>query len=209
MTKKLTRQVITPSHKEAGFTLIEMLVSLFIFSLISVGTMAVMGSSLSMRDRVNQGMDDLTQLQTSRAIMRADFERISLSKRRDVLGSFDPYVLTTDTQALVSFTRLGRENPGGLEARGDAARVDYIFRNDQLVRQSWSSDNPTVTAKPNETVLFEDLDTVLLEFISEDLVPVSRLAVLADNSNPLPGVIRFTLTDKKNLTTTHIFELRG
>ncbi len=195
--------------KEAGFTLIEMLVSLFIFSLISIGTMAAMSSSLSMRDRVNQGMEALTQLQASRAIMRADFERISLSKRRDILGSFDPYVLTTDTQALFSFTRLGRENPAGLEPRGDAARVDYIFTNGQLIRQSWSSDNPTITAKPQETILFENLEDLRLEFLSEDLIPVTRLAILADGDVNLPGAIRLTLTDAKNLTTTHIFELRG
>lgn len=200
---------MTPScQNEAGFTLIEMLVSLFIFSLISVGTMAAMGSSLSMRDRVSTGMDELTQLQASRAIMRTDFERVSSRRRRDILGSFDPYVVTTDTNALISFTRLGRENPAGLEQRGDAERIEYIFEDNRLIRHSWPTANPNVSAQPRETVLFTALQSVELEFLSSDLIPVTRLAVPADNTAPVPGVIRFRLTDNKNAVTDHIFELR-
>lgn len=199
----------SPEKNDSGFTLIEMLVSLFIFSLISAGTMAAMGSSLNMRERVNAGIDDLTQLQAARAIMRADFERISLRKRRDILGSFEPYVLTTDGDALISFTRLGRENPGGLEPRGDAERVEYYFRDNALIRQSWPTANPNVSSEPRETILLDGLSSVSVEFLSEDLVPVTRLAVPATNNQSLEGVIRFTLTDQKQGTTEHVFEMRG
>lgn len=199
----------SPGQNDSGFTLIEMLVSLFIFSLISAGTMAAMSSSLNMRERVNAGIDDLTQLQAARAIMRADFERISLRKRRDILGSFEPYVITTDGDALISFTRLGRENPGGLEPRGDAERVEYYFRDNALIRQSWPTANPNVSSEPRETILLNGLSSVSVEFLSEDLVPVTRLAVPATNNQSLEGVIRFTLTDQKQGTTEHVFEMRG
>lgn len=199
------------TSNESGFTLIEMLVSLFIFSLISAGTMTVMSSSIAVRDRVNQGTEDLNKLQAARAIMRADFERISLRARRDILGSFEPYVLTTDGEALINFTRLGRENPGGLEPRGDAERVAYLFRDGNLIRQSWPTANPDVSTKPREIVLFEDLLSARLEFLSEDLIAVTRLAVPveAGESFPLPGVIRFVLTDRRQNISEHIFELRG
>ncbi len=199
----------SPGQNDSGFTLIEMLVSLFIFSLISAGTMAAMSSSLNMRERVNAGIDYLTQLQAARAIMRADFERISLRKRRDILGSFEPYVITTDGDALISFTRLGRENPGGLEPRGDAERVEYYFRDNALIRQSWPTANPNVSSEPRETILLNGLSSVSVEFLSEDLVPVTRLAVPATNNQSLEGVIRFTLTDQKQGTTEHVFEMRG
>jgi general secretion pathway protein J len=196
-------------NNEAGFTLIEMLVSLFIFSLISVGTMAAMGSSLDMRDRVNQGMEELTQIQSARAIMRADFERLSLRKRRDILGSFEPYVLTTDGEALISFTRLGRENPGGLEPRGDAERIEYHFRDKALVRQSWPTANPNVASEPRELILLDELSSVRLEFLATDLVPITRIAIEPDRREALGGVARFTIVDEKQGTTQHIFELRG
>jgi general secretion pathway protein J len=196
-------------HREAGFTLIEMLVSLFIFSLIAAGTMTAMSNSLSMRERVNIGMDSLNQLNASRAIMRNDFERLSLRQRRDILGSFEPYVLTTDNEALIEFTRLGRENPGGLEARGDAERVAYIFEEGNLIRQSWPSANPDVSSKPHERLLFENLKSARIEFMSGNLIPISRLAIGANASENLPGVIQFILTDDRDMETTHIFELRG
>jgi len=196
-------------QKEAGFTLIEMLVSLFIFSLIAAGTMTAMSNSLSVRERVNVGMDALTQLNAARAIMRTDFERLSLRQRRDILGSFEQYVLTTDNEALIEFTRLGRENPGGLDARGDAERVAYHFREGQLVRQSWPNANPDVSAQPQERILFSKLTAARVEFMSGDLIPISRLAVTADAQDTLPGVIQFVLTDERDVETVHIFELRG
>lgn len=198
-------------QNDAGFTLIEMLVSLFIFSLISAGTMTVMSSSIAVRDRVNQGTEELNRLQAARAIMRTDFERISLRARRDILGSFEPYVLTTDGESLINFTRLGRENPGGLQPRGDAERVAYFFRDGKLIRQSWPTANPDVSTQPREIVLFEDLLSARIEFLSEDLIPVTRLAVPleAGDSFPLPGVIRFVVTDERQNISEHIFELRG
>ena len=202
--------------KEAGFTLIEMLVSLFIFSLISAGTMTVMSSSIAVRDRVNQGMEELNRIQASRSIMRTDFERISLRARRDILGSFEPYVLTTDGESLINFTRLGRENPGGLEARGDAERVAYFFRDEKLIRQSWPTANPDVSSEPREIVLFDNLLSARLEFLSEDLIPISRLAIPVEaaasgpgGATTLPGVARFVLTERNNNVSEYIFELRG
>lgn len=207
---------MTARRNDSGFTLIEMLVSLFIFSLISAGTMKIMSSSISVRDRVNQGMEELNRIQASRAIMRTDFERISLRARRDILGSFEPYVLTTDGESLINFTRLGRENPGGLEARGDAERVAYFFRDEKLIRQSWPTANPDVSTKPRERVLFDNLLSARIEFLSEDLIPVTRLAVPvktgsvgASPESPLPCVIRFVLTDRKQAVSEYIFELRG
>ncbi len=209
---------MTARHNEAGFTLIEMLVSLFIFSLISAGTMTVMSSSIAVRDRVDQGMEELNRIQASRSIMRTDFERISLRARRDILGSFEPYVLTTDGESLINFTRLGRENPGGLESRGDAERVAYIFQNEKLIRQSWPTANPDISSEPREIVLFDNLLSARLEFLSEDLIPISRLAipVKAETNGPgtssstsLPGVVRFILTERNNDVSEYIFELRG
>lgn len=196
-------------RNEAGFTLIEMLVSLFIFSLIAAGTMTAMSNSLSMRERVNDGMDSLNQLNAARAIMRTDFERLSLRQRRDILGSFEPFVVTTDNESLIEFTRLGRENPGGLEARGDAERVAYHFDEGRLIRQSWPSANPDVSAEPQERILFENLKSARIEFMSSDLISISRLAVSANARETLPGVIQFILTDSRDIETTHIFELRG
>lgn len=195
---------------DAGFTLIEMLVSLFIFSLLSVGTMTAMSNTIATKTRVNEGVEALNALQASRAIMRADFSRLSLRERRDILGSFDPYVVTTDTDALIDFTRLGRENPLGLEQRGDAERVAYYFEDNALIRKSWGSANPDVSSRPRETVLFENLDTVRVEFLSEDLIPLQRLAVPAPPAQQsLPKLIRFQFVDKFDRNATHIFELRG
>ena len=70
--------------RDAGFTLVEMLVSLFIFSLITAGTMTAMSSAISTRNRVNEGIETLNKIQAARAIMQTDFDRLSLRQRRDI-----------------------------------------------------------------------------------------------------------------------------
>lgn len=194
---------------EAGFTLVEMLVSLFIFSLITAGTMTAMSSAISTRHRVNQGIETLNKIQAARSIMQTDFDRLSLRQRRDILGSFEPYVFTTDGDALISFTRLGRENPGGLEQRGDAERVEYHFEKNTLIRRSWVTANPDVSAKPRETILLDELQDIRIEFQSGDFAPVSRIAVAAEMTEALPKIVHFYLTDLNGLTSEHVFELRG
>ncbi len=196
-------------ERDAGFTLVEMLVSLFIFSLITAGTMTAMGSAISTRNRVNEGIETLNKIQAARAIMQTDFDRLSLRQRRDILGSFEPYVFTTDGDALINFTRLGRENPGGLEQRGDAERVEYHFEKNSLIRKSWITANPDVSAKPRETILLDGLQDIRIEFQSGDFAPISRVAVTADVTETLPKIIHFYLTDLNGLNSEHIFELRG
>jgi len=41
------------SEKDAGFTLVEVLISLFIFALISAGTMGAMLQTFAAKDRLN------------------------------------------------------------------------------------------------------------------------------------------------------------
>ena len=47
------------AHKEAGFTLVEVLISLFIFALLTVGTMTAMTQSLRGKDRLAASMEEL------------------------------------------------------------------------------------------------------------------------------------------------------
>jgi len=152
----------TPPNKESGFTLVEVLISLFIFSLISVGTMTALTQSLRGKDRLAASMEEINQLNAARAIIRSDMAALTLRISRDELGGINPYVLTTDGEALLSFTRRGKQNPSGIEKRGDLERVEYHFENDAFIRRSYAHENPAQEATSFDRVLIDNLQDTKL-----------------------------------------------
>ena len=99
---------------QAGFTLIEVLIAMFIFSLISVGATSALTSSLRGKAVMNERLDAISEIETARAIMRSDFAHIQLRQTRDAYGGVSPYGLSGGIEELINFTRSGRMNPGGL-----------------------------------------------------------------------------------------------
>ena len=60
------------NKNETGFTLVEVLISLFIFALISAGTMGAMIQTFAAKDRLNIASEELANITAFRSIVRAD-----------------------------------------------------------------------------------------------------------------------------------------
>lgn len=198
-------------HNEAGFTLVEVLISLFIFALISVGTMMALTQSIQGKDRLAASMDEINQLNAARAILRADMSALTLRNGRDELGGLEPYVLTTDGEALLSFTRRGHQNPSGLEQRGDLERVEYHFENGALIRRSYAHENPAQLAKTFDRILLDNLEdaqlyAVTYQFNSLSKIEGLRLEPSATNALK-PNAILIEVTDNYGELTEHLFEI--
>lgn len=215
---------------EAGFTLVEVLISLFIFALISVGTMTALTQSLRGKTRLDEAVVNINELNSARAILAADLSTITLRPMRDELGGVRPYSLTTDGEPLLTFTRRGRENPGGLEARGDLERVEYHFIDNEFIRRSFAHENPSSDPQFFDRVLLGDIQDVILRGHSEQQgsntagarpiafeqirILASQTSIEADNQvqasgqiNNRPRAISFEITDKFGETVTHFFEI--
>lgn len=198
-------------NNEAGFTLVEVLISLFIFALISVGTMTALTQSLRGKDKLGASVDEINQLNAARAIMRADMNALTLRQSRDELGGFEPYVLTTDGEALLSFTRRGHQNPGGLETRGDLERVEYHFENGNFIRRSFAHENPSQDQESYDRILLDDLEGVELSaviFQLDDLSKIEGLRITENSTAALiPNAVFIEVTDQYGAVTEHIFEI--
>jgi len=203
--------VRVPNHREAGFTLVEVLISLFIFALISVGTMTALTQSLQGKDRLAASMEEINQLNAARAILRSDMSALTLRPSRDELGGFNPYVLTTDGEALLSFTRRGKQNPSGLEKRGDLERVEYHFENGTFIRRSYEHENPAQAAKSFDRVLFDGLQDAKLYAVTYQFNRLSKIEGLrlqASETKALkPNAILIEVTDGFGELTEHLFEI--
>lgn len=198
---------------EDGFTLIEVLVSLFIFALLSVGTMMALFQTMETQRRLNDASAELNELQQMRAIIFADMEAMVLRENRDGLGGFEPFLLTTDGEAMLTFTRRGRENPGGLSPRGDVQRVSYFFREGEFIRSSLPHENPAQIVTPTERVLMDGLRSVELSGLIEQRGQIQRIRnwritrTATGQSVAAPTAVEFLLTYENGAVVPHLFEI--
>jgi len=154
------------SAKDQGFTLVEMLIALFIFAIISAGTMSALTTSLRGKTQMDTRISDIQNLETMRALIKADMSNVILRPSRDVLGGEAPYTLSGGVTDLISFTRGGRANPGGLEPRGDMQRVTYLFEQGQLIRRHLAHENPAPNTPEFDRIMLSDLSSATMQFVS-------------------------------------------
>jgi len=200
------------SKLEAGFTLVEVLISLFIFALISAGTMGAMFQTFAIKDRLDQASTELADIAVFRSILRADMTAIDLRNGRDGLGGQSRTLVTTDGEALLTFTRLGRSNPSGAE-RGQAERVRYLFRDGQFIRETLPHENPAQLEQWRGRVIVEGLQDVELAYISHSATNDIRLENWSiprggtAGSDDATKAIEIRIIDARGTETSHLFEL--
>ena len=161
--RAISRQGV--SH-EQGFTLVEMLVSLFIFAIISAGTMTVMTTNLRGKTQMDTRISEIQNIETMRELIKADMSNVILRPSRDILGGDELYVLSGGISNLIDFTRGGRSNPGGLEPRSDMQRVEYIFERGQLIRRHLAHENPAQNTPKFDRIILSDLASAEMQFLS-------------------------------------------
>ena len=196
---------------QRGFTLVEVLVSLFIFSIISIGATIALTQSLKTKEQLASAMDELSELNIARTIIKNDMSSITLRASRDELGDKRPYSLFSDSTVLLSFTRRGLENPGGLEKRGDLERVNYVFEEDSLIRISYEHENPGQMPSTYRLVLLDNIEDIKIKGIkyeNNSMIKVNNSDIRFGNIEiPLVRAIVLEVTDKNNDLTEHFFEL--
>ncbi len=189
---------------EAGFTLVEILVALFIFSLISVGSLSAMSTSLQGKAQIEKQTDKMRQLDLARAIMVSDMSALERRAMRDELGGFETYIFEGGSDVLLRFTRSGRDNPGGLAPRGDIQRVEYIFESGQLIRRARLKANPAQNTGYNTRILLDGLTSAELRFDSPAGI-TTQVLIPRGNAAELPPVTTLILTFENGDTLTQNF----
>jgi type II secretion system protein J len=67
---------IPRGSSESGFTLVEALVSVFVFGLLAVGCVGMLATSVQTRGRLTAAEDDLRHIEVARALLSADMAQL-------------------------------------------------------------------------------------------------------------------------------------
>lgn len=124
------------SPNDAGFTLVEALVSLFVFSLIAAGSVLMLMQSVNTQARVGEAQAALRDVQNARAILSADLAQYVAREVREADGRVRPRLIGGDADTPLSFVRAAAEPDGERGATTSLALVEYAFVDGALVRRT-------------------------------------------------------------------------
>ena len=185
--------------KTNGYTLIEVVIALAIFAIVSLlSTSVVMNSFNTYRD-LKQKTTRLNRIQLVITMMRYDITQIlNRSIRGNEMHLFPPFIGETN---YTEFTRAGVINPEqGIKA-SHLKRVAFLCAKNQLIRRSWYSLDSTSRSAYHDKILLSHLEKCSFAYISRNLERLYEWRPYAVQQNQhqafLPSAIEFNFEIKK------------
>jgi general secretion pathway protein J len=180
----------TPARRDAGFTLVEALVALAVFSLLAAGMTLTITQAVRAQAVTAAAQDQLRALQTLRALLSADLAQVVPRVGRSLDGPAEPALAGTVTG--LSFTRVqaepGEDGDGPVAA---LSRVSYGLRDGALVRSTRSALDPGPAATTQERVLLAEAADLRFSYFDGQRW---RDTWLVAGSRAVPRAVALTVT---------------
>ncbi len=155
--------------KQNGFTLIEIMVVMFIIAVMCGFGYAGLNNTIKQSGKIEQLREQLENLQLTMSLLQQDLTQTVNRNIINEYGSEEHALLAEENSTeLLKLTRLGWTNPAG-QARSSMTRVEWLIDDDSnLVRRHWYELDRAPGAEPIDTVLLEDIESVEMQFLDEN-----------------------------------------
>jgi general secretion pathway protein J len=158
------------SPRRRGFTLLELLVALFIAAVMFAMGYGAITQALTSRDSLKEQQAHLLELQTAVRVLEQDFMQLAPRPVRQAIGDepAQPALLgaVPGVQPIVALTRGGWANPAGLQRPG-LQRVAYFLENGTLRREYWNVLDPTLASTTTKRDLMTHVKAVTLRYLDQ------------------------------------------
>lgn len=179
--------------KYDGFTLIEMVIAVAIFAVMMVIAFPGLTHIASIGDQVGKSNRQLSNLQFALTYLNRDWLQVSSRKILDQFGDPKDHIVFEDNS--ISFTHSGWSNVLQ-QKRSELQRVQYLLKDEQLIRQYWGSLDHIAGEEPIPTVLLEDIESFEIHFINAAEEPINTWPSLSGSSDR-PIALRVVLELKQ------------
>lgn len=157
-------KLATMAGNRNGFTLVEMMVALFIFSMLSVAGVIMLRTAVDSDEITAENLGQMAEMQRFVSLMEADLSqalpRASRDKRGDRVAAFASETGGPDA-AFLKFTRGGQSNING-EARSNLERVEYRLGDGNLERWRYRMTDGGSIDQP--AVLISNIESLEVRF---------------------------------------------
>jgi general secretion pathway protein J len=161
---------VATSMRARGFTLLEVLVAVVIFGIISLLAYGGYNQLIQQSDIVERSASRTRAVQSTVQRMSEDFAMLEPRPIREPIGeSLEPALRAggTRTDTLVDLTRSGWTNPAGL-TRSTLQRVTYRLLDGKLERAYWTALDRTLTTEPTSAVLLDKVRATSFRFMDQN-----------------------------------------
>ena len=196
-------------NRSKGFTLMELLISMMVFSILSVMAYAGLSNVIDTKEHTEKVSKRLVELQTAFMFIGRDIEQTVGRSVRDGFGDEKPAMEGGEFgKELISFTHAGYTN--FLKAtRSNLQRVAYRLEDDELSRVSWPMLDQDFNEEAFSRVLLKDVKKVEVTYVDgqgeiKDQWPSSFGEV---DATMLPKAVIFTLETEELGEIRRVFRI--
>jgi general secretion pathway protein J len=170
MTLDIDQANTTVKHSQSGFTLLEVLIAIAIFSVVSLASFTIFDTVLRGDENSKIRSERQNELQRAFLLMERDFTQIA--KRTMRINGEEPgssFLQTADDSFLadeqaIAFVRNGWTNPGLLLPRSDMQSVAYRLVDETLERLHYNFVDAVVGQEPRIRPLISQVTSLSFEF---------------------------------------------
>jgi general secretion pathway protein J len=191
------------SQREAGFSLIEVLVAVMVFATVSAISVGLLAGALRSKDQGEAALERLAAVQRVSALLREDIGQMTVRAARTQEGLTDPRIFAADiegTQAvrrlregreILVLTRTGWANPGGVQPRSTLQRVAWVLQDGALYREVRAYPDAAPGLEPRRQLMIDGISEVGLDVLTAGgWAARASLAAEADAAVILPDAVR-------------------
>lgn len=158
--------------KNLGFTLIEIVVSILIFALLSMGSYQILHTAIETDEIVGKKIDRLAEIQKAFNIIDRDFCQIAHRYNRYPAQNIKKYIwgaknIFDSEDWGIEFVRDSYLNPGAMLDRNSLRRVVYRLRDNNLQRGTYLRSDPIENVLPTWENILSNVDSFELKFFAD------------------------------------------
>lgn len=151
--------------RQKGFTLLELMVAMSIFAIVSLLTMGGLSSVLDTQAHTEKNMQRLIRFQMTFTIMSRELQQLSNRSIRDEYGAAIDSISNVTSEGIdgIEFTHHGRFTLGDTVS---LQRVAYYLEDKQLVKKVWRVLDRVEDSKAVKQIILEDINEFNVSFYS-------------------------------------------
>lgn len=166
------------NRREAGFSLIEVLVAVAVFAAVSAISVGLLAGALRSKDQGEAALERLAAVQRAGSLLREDIGQWVPRSARTEEGLTDPRLFAADIDGtrpvrragdgreILVLTRTGWANPGGVQPRSTLQRVAWILEDGALYREVRAYPDAAPGLEPRRRRIIDGLSDVRLDLMA-------------------------------------------